>query len=105
MGLGKCSETYIHTYYCLYYNKLNKDELNTLKSFLKNTCSNIDTLITEFNINGEISSILNIEDGNGFNVNVCDNDVIIKLDLFDNEDVEYLIMNYDSFESSYKIEL
>ena len=105
MSKGKCSETFVYEYYSLYYNNLNKEELEVLKSFLKYTRSNIDKLINEFSISNTTTSTLNIIDNNGFSTNVLDNRVIIQIDLSDNVlDIGYEVLDFEHFESSYKIE-
>ena len=95
MTLGKCSEKYIHQYFVIYYNKITKKSLVNLQKFLKYTKSNINVLINEFNFNGIITSTLIVTDSSGFETEVLNNDVIIKLDLFDNEVLHHtLSLNY-----------
>lgn len=104
MSKGFCTETYQYEYFSIYYNALhNKEELESLKDFLKYTESNIETIITEFNFNEHISSILSIKTKDGFETKVLDNEVII-FDYSEDDTTKYIVMEYDVFESTYQIE-
>ena len=77
-------------------------ELEILKEFLSDTKSNITKLINECK-HSSIESIL-IIDSVGFETKVLDNDVIIKIPDDEADYTEYIVMNYDDFEATYKIE-
>ena len=102
MSKLKCSETFIYDAYALYYNKLDLKELEILKEFLSDTNSNITKLINEYR-HSSLESML-IIDSVGFETKVLDNEVIIKIPDDEPDYTEYIVMNYDEFESTYKIE-
>ena len=102
MSKLKCSETFVYDAYVLYYNKLDIKELEILKEFLSDTKSNITKLINEYR-HSSLESILTI-DSIGFETKVLDNEVIIKIPDDEQDYTEYIVMTYDEFESTYKIE-
>lgn len=104
MSKGTCTETYQYEYFSIYYNSLhNIEELNSLKEFLKYTESNIEHIIKEFNLTGHISKVLLVKTKDGFETKVLDNDVIIFY--YNCDDLaEYIVLDYDDFESIYKVE-
>ena len=102
MSKLKCSETFIYDAYVLYYNKLDLKELEILKEFLSDTKSNITKLINECKYS-PVESIL-IIDSVGFETKVLDNEVIIKIPDDEPDYTEYIVMNYDEFEATYKLE-
>lgn len=102
MSKLKCSETFIYDAYVLYYNKLDLKELEILKEFLSDTKSNIIKLINEYR-HSSLESIL-IIDSIGFETKVLDNEVIIKIPDDEADYTEYIVMTYDDFEATYKIE-
>ena len=102
MSKIKCSETFIYDAYVLYYNKLDLKELEILKEFLSDTPSNITKLINEYK-HSSLESIL-IIDSIGFETKVLNNEVIIKIPDEELEYTEYIVMSYDDFEATYKLE-
>ena len=102
MSKIQCSETFIYDAYVLYYNKLDLKELEILKEFLSDTDSNITKLINECKHSFIKSSL--IIDSVGFETKVLDNEVIIKIPDDEPDYTQYIVMNYDDFEATYKLE-